>query len=125
MFPFLTAACEPSYPLGRSASLWRGQPHYTMAATLSPSRETQSKDPGAEVGGSGLVPLMPSWGLTAPHHERSHVPPERGEYYEVKGFMESGERKRNEDNKAARTGIGWGGIRKTDLEITGQEDAAA
>lgn len=43
---------------------------------------------------------------------------------EVNGFMESGERKRNEDNKADTARIGWGGIRKTDLEITGQEDAA-
>lgn len=40
--------------------------------------------------------------------------------------MESRERKRNEDNKAATTArIGWGGIRKMDLKITGQEDAAA
>lgn len=39
--------------------------------------------------------------------------------------MESGERKRNEDNKAAVARIGWGGIRKMDLEITGEEDAAA
>lgn len=41
------------------------------------------------------------------------------------GCMESGERKRNEDNKAAVARIGWGGIRKMDLEITGEEDAAA
>lgn len=41
------------------------------------------------------------------------------------GFMESGERKRNEDNKAAVARIGWGGIRKMDLEIAGEEDAAA
>lgn len=43
----------------------------------------------------------------------------------VKGFMESRERKRNEDNTAAITRIGWGGIRKMDLKITGQADAAA
>lgn len=36
--------------------------------------------------------------------------------------MESGERKKNGDNKAGTARIGWGGIRKTDLEITGQED---
>lgn len=39
--------------------------------------------------------------------------------------MESGERKKNGDNKAGTARIGWGGIRKTDLEITGQEDAAS
>ena len=38
---------------------------------------------------------------------------------------ESGEGQRNEDNKADTARIGWGGIRKTDLEITGQQDAAS
>lgn len=41
------------------------------------------------------------------------------------GFMESGERKRNEDNKEAVARIGWGEIRKMNLEITGQEDVVA
>lgn len=35
--------------------------------------------------------------------------------FEANGFMESGEGKRNEDNKADTARIGWGGIRKTDL----------
>lgn len=39
--------------------------------------------------------------------------------------MVSGERKRNEDNNTETARIGWGGIRKTDLEITGQEDATS
>lgn len=42
-----------------------------------------------------------------------------------KSFMESGKRKKNGDNKAGTARIAWGGIRKTDLEITGQEDAAS
>lgn len=36
--------------------------------------------------------------------------------FEANGFMESGEGKRNEDNKADTARIGWGGIRKTDLK---------
>lgn len=36
-----------------------------------------------------------------------------------------GERKRNEDNKAETARTGWGRIRKMNLEITGQEDAAS
>lgn len=44
---------------------------------------------------------------------------------EVNIFTESEEGKRNEDNKADTARIGWGGVRKTDLEITGQQDAAS
>lgn len=44
---------------------------------------------------------------------------------EVNIFTESEEGKRNEDNKADTARIGWGGVRKTDLEITGQRDAAS
>lgn len=89
-------------------------------------RETQSEDLEAEVGGSGLSSTDVFLGGSRVLTVNAPLCLLEGKSTEdSQGFMESGERKRNEDNKAAVARIGWGGIRKMDLEITGQEDAAA